>query len=218
MSFNSYFLCLVFTLLNSCSSLSLYRELADNFSLLFNEPVDLPLNEIDSIPYASIQARIGRSQNALIVLEDVQDNTLKWTSSNLVKIYTINGYVVKLTGLENELDKIDLDPYHPAYLGNFDLKENSEFTSFYTFNNPKLFRLPVKTSFKYLGEVEIILREKKKKVRYFEEKSLKNLISWDFTNKFWVDEKGYIVKSEQIFTPKNPEIHIKLNKKYKKPE
>tara|TARA_A200000113_G_C8867633_1_gene355338 strand:+ start:2731 stop:3387 length:657 start_codon:yes stop_codon:yes gene_type:complete len=218
MSFNSYFLCLVFTLLNSCSSLSLYRELADNFSLLFNEPVDLPLNEIDSIPYASIQARIGRSQNALIVLEDVQDNTLKWTSSNLVKIYTINGYVVKLTGLENELDKIDLDPYHPAYLGNFDLKENSEFTSFYTFNNPKLFRLPVKTSFKYLGEVEIILREKKKKVRYFEEKSLKNLISWDFTNKFWVDEKGYIVKSEQIFTPKNPEIYIKLNKKYKKPE
>ena len=218
MSFNSYFLLIVFTLLNSCSSLSLYRELADNFSLLFNEPVDLTLNEIDSIPFASIQARIGRSQNALIVLEDVQDNTLKWTSSNLVKIYTINGYVVRLTGLENELDKIDLDPFHPAYLGNFDLKENSEFTSFYTFNNPKLFRLPVKTSFKYLGEVEIILREEKKKVRYFEEKSLKNLISWDFTNKFWVDEKGYIVKSEQIFTPKNPEIHIKLNKKYKKPE
>ena len=78
--------------------------------------------------------------------------------------------------------------------------------------------MPVKTSFKYLGEVEIILREEKKKVRYFEEKSLKNLISWDFTNKFWVDEKGYIVKSEQMFTPKNPEIYIKLNKKYKKPE
>ena len=34
-------------------------------------------------------------------------------------------------GLENELDKIDLDPFHPAYLGNFDLKRKFEFTSFY---------------------------------------------------------------------------------------
>ena len=218
MNLNTNIFCLAFLLFNSCSSSSLYRELADNFSLLFKEPQDLTLNEVNSIPYASIQARIGKSQNVLIVLEDVLDNTLKWTSSNLVKIYTINGYVVRLSGLDNELDKIDLDPLHPAYSGNFDFEQNIEFTSFYTFNNPKLFRLPVKTSFSYLGEDEIILLGKRKKVNYFEEKALKNLISWDFTNKFWVDEKGYIVKSVQNFTPRNPEIYIKLNKKYKKPE
>ena len=86
MNLNTHIICLAFLLFNSCSSSSLYKELANNFSLLFSEPKDLTLNEINSVPYASIQARIGRSQNVLIVLEDVLDNTLKWTSSNLVKI------------------------------------------------------------------------------------------------------------------------------------
>ena len=33
-----------------------------------------------------------RQKNILIVLEEEKDDILKWTSSNLIKIYTKNGY------------------------------------------------------------------------------------------------------------------------------
>ena len=165
-----------------------------------------------------MQARIGRSNNSVIVLEEDQNNILKWTSSNLIKIYTNRGYVVKLTGLKNELENLELDKFHPALSGNFDFDEEKIFTSFYTFDNPKLFRLPVKTKISFIREEEITIMGKLKKLKLFEEKSLENLISWDFINLLWVNKEGYIIKSKQSFTPKNPEIYLQLTKKYIKPE
>ena len=35
--------------------------------------------------YSTMQARIGRSKNSLIVLEEVRGDILKWTTSNFVK-------------------------------------------------------------------------------------------------------------------------------------
>ena len=35
---------------------------------------------------------------------------------------------------------------------------------------------------------------------------------------YWIDQSGFIIKSQQNFTPKNPEINITVMKKYKKPD
>ena len=74
-----------------------------------------------------MQARVGNAPNSLVVLEEVNGDTLKWTSSNFIKIYTLNGYVIRLKGFENELDNIDLDINHPAKTLNFDQKEYLRF-------------------------------------------------------------------------------------------
>ena len=140
-----------------------------------------------------------------------------WTSSNLVKVYTKNGYVLKLKGLGNELDKIELDKDHPIINRNFSNLEKT-YTSFYTFNNPKLFRLPVKTKFNYIKDEKLLVVGRTLNTKLYEEVSLRNLISWKFRNLFWVDAEGNVIKSRQSFTPKNPEITILLTKKYKKPE
>ena len=54
--------------------------------------------------------------------------------------------------------------------------------------------------------------------RLYEEISTGNLISWQFKNLYWINDQNEIIKSVQNFTPKNPEIYLKLTKKYKKPE
>jgi hypothetical protein len=211
------FIIIFFLFLPSCSVGSIYSELFNNFKTLFSEPDDVSIEEIQKIKFATMQARIGRSNNSIIVLEEDQNGILKWTSSNLIKIYTRKGYVVRLTGLGNELESIELDRYHPILSGNFDFDEDKIFTSFYTFDNPKLFRLPVKTKISFVREEEITILGKSNKVRLFEEKSMENLISWDFLNLLWVSEEGYVIKSRQSFTPKNPEIYLMQTKKYAKP-
>ncbi len=201
----------------SCAGNNIYSELFRNFQDLFTKPEDITIEKVNSIPYASMQVRLGRTQNTLIVLEEVQDEILKWTSSNLVKIYTRNGFIVRFTGLENQLDNVELDKRHPIITGNFS-NQIDELTSFYTFNNPKLFRLPVKTKFNFIKNDQVNILGRTINTKLYEESSLDNLISWRFKNSYWVDDDGDIIKSFQSFTPLNPEIRIKMTKKYKKPE
>ena len=201
----------------SCAGNNIYSELFRNFQNLITEPEDITIERVNSIPYASMQVRLGRTQNTLIVLEEVQGEILKWTSSNLVKIYTRNGFIVRFTGLENQLDNVELDKRHPIITGNFS-NQAKEFTSFYTFNNPKLFRLPVKTRLKFIKNDQIYILGKTINTKLYEESSLDNLISWKFKNSYWVDDNGDIIKSHQSFTPLNPKIRIKMTKKYKKPD
>ena len=60
----------LFVFLTSCTAGSIYRELSDNLLILFSTPVDIPKSQIDSVPFATMQARFGKSKNSLIVLEE----------------------------------------------------------------------------------------------------------------------------------------------------
>ena len=206
-----------FIFLSSCAGGDIYSELFNAIDNLISSPKDISAERINSIPYASLQVRLGRGNNTLMVLEEEDQGILKWTSSNFIKIYTKNGFIKKFKGLDNELDYAELDKYHPIEVGNFEkLKES--YTSFYTFNNPKLFRLPVKTKIGFLREEKLKVLERIYDTRVYEEEATENLISWKFKNLYWVDSNGIIIKSIQNFTPKNPEITILYTKKYEKPE
>ena len=217
MTRSKFFLFLTPLLFYSCVNGSIYSELANNLKILISGPEDISTKKINSIPYASLQVSLGRGNNSLMILEEDIDGTLKWTSSNLIKMYTKNGIIVKFKGLDNELDRIEFDKNHPIYQENFAIKKDS-FTSFYTFNNPKLFRLPVKTKISLIGKEEVEVLGTFHQTKLYEEVALPNLISWKFRNLYWIDESGFIIKSRQNFTPRNPEINILVTKKYKKPE
>ena len=89
------FLILHFILLSSCASGDIYSELFNTINTLISGPKDISADKINSIPYASLQVRLGRGQNTIMVLEEVDQEILKWTSSNLIKIYTKNGFIKK---------------------------------------------------------------------------------------------------------------------------
>lgn len=202
----------------SCSNGSVYSELLKNLSVLLMPPSDIPQEEVNSVKYSTMQVRIGRSPNTLIVLEEIQDDILKWTSSNFVKIYTKEGMVVKVSGLENELKIKDIDKRHPILTKKFPKKEVINLTNFYTFTNPDLYLLPVKTSFRFdkIEKIKILGEEFLTNV-YLEE-TKDNLISWNFINKYWINSEGEIVKSIESFTPKNQPAYVLVTKKYRKPE
>ena len=211
-------LILILVLTMSCSSGSIYRELFNSISILFETPKDISNNEVEKIPYDVMQVRLGRSKNILIVLEEVKDDILKWTSSNQIKVYTKNGLIVRLTGLENELDLLELDKNHPLNTNQFNINNKLDLLSFYTFKHPNLFRLPVKTKFYFLRSENIDLLGNTIKTNLFVEKAQKNLINWEFSNFYWISDQNEVLKSTQSFTPLNEEMHLKMLSNNKKPE
>ena len=211
-------LILILVLTMSCSSGSIYRELFNSISILFETPKDISNNEVEKIPYDVMQVRLGRSKNILIVLEEVKDDILKWTSSNQIKVYTKNGLIVRLTGLENELDLLELDKNHPLNTNQFNINDKLDLLSFYTFKHPNLFRLPVKTKFYFLRSENIDLLGNSIKTNLFVEKAQKNLINWEFSNYYWISDQNEVLKSIQSFTPLNEEMHLKMLSNNKKPE
>jgi hypothetical protein len=201
----------------SCSNSGIYRELGQSILDAFNYDEDIPSSEVMKIPFASMQLRVGATPYTLIILEEEKDNVLKWTSSNLIKIYTFNGKIIRFTGFQNELTELELDPQHPLLLKNYKVFKKEIYTSFYTFRNPNLFRLPVKTKFKILGEETLSILDEEVQTFILEEKSERNLINWKFTNLYWISIKdNEVVKSRQKFTPKNSEVNFTILKKYKK--
>ena len=211
-------LILILVLTMSCSSGSIYRELFTSLSIFFETPKDISINEVEKIPYDVMQVRLGRSKNILIVLEEVKDDTLKWTSSNQIKVYTKNGLIVRLTGLENELDLLELDKNHPLNTNQFNINDKLDLLSFYTFKHPNLFRLPVKTKFYFLRSENINFLGNTIKTNLFVEKAQKNLINWEFSNFYWISDQNEVLKSTQSFTPLNEEMHLKMLSNNKKPE
>lgn len=200
----------------SCAG-SIYSELFSNISILFKDPENISYEKVESIPFSSMQARIGKSRNSLIVLEEVKGDVLKWTSSNNIKIYTLNYFIVRFTGLDNELENVDLDSRHPTITKNYD-SPGITYTSFYTFDNPKLFRLPVKTKFSFVKHEELNILDEIISTKLYRETALENLISWNFENYFWINSDNEVVKTIQNFTPRNPEIYLTVTKKYKPSE
>ena len=87
---------------------------------------------------------------------------------------------------ENELNLIELDNNHPVITQTF---SNSKklFTSFYNFDKPKLFNLPIKTVISFYRKSKVEILGSELNLRLFKEESLDNLISWNFINYFWVN-------------------------------
>ena len=204
-------------LLNSCAN-NIYNELGSLISDMFSNK-DISQEEINKIPYASLQMKIGRSPFSLIVLEEDLGDSLKWTSSNLIKIYTKNGKIIKFSGIDNELVSLQMDPNNPLLTGTLTDSTDEDLTAFYTFRNPDLFDMPIKSNFKFLSEEEIIYLEEKILVNKFIEKSYENLIRWNFENLYWINPvNNEVIKSIQNITPKNPRVEYKITREYKKPD
>ena len=198
-------------ILISCSNSGIYRELIQALDLVFTSPKDLPQEAFAEIPYSTIQVRLGRSDNTVLVLEEINDNSYKWTSSNLIKIYTENRIITKVSGLEVDIDSIKYDDNHPSITKNYKNIDSEIYTSEYNFKNPNLFNLPIKTKFTFLKMDEVSIFGKDIKCMLFAEESLENLIRWEFKNFYWVDlESNEIIKIIQNVNPKLPEIHIKM--------
>ena len=205
-------------LLSNCSSLDVNRiapgyveafKTLEAFVFGNNDSAITP-EIIERIPYASLLIKIGKGPEGLMILESKDDSKSFWVSADDVYLLKSNGKIIQTKGLSNNLDEI---LYSVDFSNLLKIDTNQTYIYFASFSDPKLYNLKLESKFFIKEAKSIDLHNGAKFLTLIEEKVSSEELGWEVTNKYWVDNKSYIWKSEQFISPKIPKLFIEITKK-----
>tara|TARA_Y100001970_G_scaffold80636_1_gene102385 strand:+ start:6857 stop:7522 length:666 start_codon:yes stop_codon:yes gene_type:complete len=166
---------------------------------------------IERIPYASSKLAIGKGAPGLIILESINDNKETWVSADGLFLVIEDGRVIKSAGLFNNLVSLK---FADNDFKNLIVSRTSEKLIFYySYDNPELIDMRVEVERRFITEEKVRLLSGEKQLSLIEEKITNDYIGWKELNKFWVDNEGFVWKSEQFISPKLPRFNIEVTKK-----
>ena len=194
--------------LSSCGNLPItyIQNFSSVNSVVFGFPDYEVTEEIfNDYENSFIKVRFGRGPHAILILAYAEDNVYEWIGADSVKIYTLNGRIIKTVGLNSNIeilrpsDNIFLtsDVYETINLFNPDLISSTIHRSM----NSR------KATIKKLG--------RSIQVNRIEESFDLDLIGWSGVNLYYQNTTtGQIESSEQRIHPRLPTIKIEYYFKY----
>ena len=194
--------------LSSCGNLPItyIQNFSSVNSVVFGFPDYEVTEEIfNGYENSFIKVRFGRGPHAILILAYAKDNVYEWIGADNVKIYTLNGRIVKTVGLNSNIeilrpsDNIFLasDVYETVNLFNPDLISSTIHRSM----NSR------KATIKKLGRTIQVNR--------IEESFDLDLIGWSGVNLYYQNTTtGRIESSEQRIHPRLPIVKIEYYFKY----
>ena len=163
---------------------------------------------IKNIPYASATIQIGNGPLGLMILESKNNFKEVWVTADEVYLEIRDGRIFKTQGLLNNL--VDFRTIKEV----LDLEtEEKIYTSYYSYDLPALTNLKTKVRLKKQGKKLINLLNQTLELTLITEEINNNYLGWNVLNKYWLDDDGYIWKSEQHISPKLPAFKIEVTKR-----
>ncbi len=202
-----------------CSSISLSNNIAPgyveafktlNTVLLGHDKKTFSKELIYQIPYASMIVKIGKGPEGLMILERKKENQELWVSADEVLLGITEGRITSSEGLINNLTSLTLSK---RVVKISDVEEGFVYKNYYSYKNPDLYFLEVEAVYKISGSEPVSLFDREVDLNLIEEKLENKYLGWEVTNRYWLDEEGFIWKSEQHISPKLPVIKIEVTKK-----
>jgi|TARA_B110000008_G_scaffold266489_1_gene292678 hypothetical protein len=198
----------VILFLTSCGNLPI--TYLQNFSSVNSVVFGFPEYEITEEIYndydnSFIKVRFGRGPHAILVLAYVENDVYEWVGADNVKIFTLNGRIIKTAGLTNNFEII-----RPS----IDIFSSSDVYETINLFNPDLISSTIhrsmnsrKTTIKKLG--------RKIQVNRIEESFDLDLIGWTGVNLYYRNTfSNQIESSEQRIHPRLPIAKIEYYFKY----
>jgi len=190
-----------------------YREAFSSMKTVLFGSEDNLINYdlVSNIPYASLSLKIGNGPKGLMILESINEEKTYWVSADDVFVVIKKGRVIQTSGLINNLTEFNSN--HNPFEGLSDNLQSKEMINYYSYENPVLNLLEVKTLVTRIGVESVELITGQKDLILFEEVVENEYLGWKRLNKFWVDDSGFVWKSEQHISPKLPKFVIEITKK-----
>lgn len=205
--------------LQACVPFGLYQNAYNAGVGFFNpKPFEVSL-KVKAIPYA-MQIVEHEGKSTVMVLAYAESNRLAWVDAENHGFTTFHGKIVSSNGLANDIDSI-----HPPDLSvvfnnlMLDSKSTLENQSLVRFLKPATNYLEAFHSFK-LKEPKLNSKFKRtldgKEFSYVivEEKVRVPSVSWSFSNFYWFDLNGNILKSKQYITPEQSRYFLETLKDF----
>lgn len=194
-------------LISSCKGIS-YQQVYPLIKAATIGSPDLTITQeyVDSKAFSFIKARFGKGPGVIMVLVAVDDsNIYQWVSVDGEMLYTLNGKVIRSTGL----------PYNISYLRNISpgFYSQDAFNTTLRLMNPDAYVTNNLVSIS--NEVETLNLLNPMKVKKHIIKSTINELNWSRENIYYVDLKtNNVVKTTQYLHPNLPKLDIEFYLKY----
>lgn len=194
--------------LSSCGNLPI--AYIQNFSSVNNVVFGFPEYEITENIYQEyensfMKIRFGRGPHAILILAYIRDDVYEWVGADNVKIYTLNGRIIKTSGLTNNIEILKASD-----------KLYSSEEVFETINlyNPTLLMTTLKRSSE-IRDKTIIKLGKKIPVNRIEETFSVDSIGWRGSNVYYRNALSNSIEMvEQKIHPRLPVVKIEYYIKY----
>ena len=200
-------------LLSSCNAIEQAFTYSDAAKFLKGYATGFPSDTISSEELANFDVsfaniKIGRAPSSTVVLAYINQGSHEWVSRDEVQVFTKNGYLYKTIGFSKDVTYESFDFKDESML-------NRTFITSATFYDPDLLLVAVENTIKK-SDVTITLPRpdgERKAIVYIHEYYVPS-IKWKGTNKYFVDEAGIILRSEQKTHPHLPQFKVDFFYKY----
>ena len=191
---------------SSCTSVFDDVRATFDYALSKPEAVDLSPTEIASFPYTAQYANWDDVPKTLIVLGFIDGTQHHWITADRETLVTERGRVVRTTMLDHELVNLshqEGDPLRCILSDDCTLSWTREGS----FSDPagRVYSRTIESSFRIEGEELLALPAGERRVTKVIEDGYFSLNRGgdrqSFTNTFWLESDGHVVKSRQYITP-----------------
>ncbi len=198
----------ILILLSSCGNLPI--AYLQNFSSVNNVVFGFPEYEIteeiyDDFDNSFMKIRFGRGPHAILILAYTKDGVYEWVGADDVKIFTLNGRIIKTSGLPSNFEIIK--PLEKVYY------PNQVFEGINLFD-PDLFSATLERSMK-IDTATITKLENAIEVSRIQENFSLDIIGWKGVNTYYQNPSSNLIEaSEQMIHPRLPVAKVEFYFKY----
>ncbi len=162
---------------------------------------------IKNIPYASALVSFGNGPNALMILESKFKNDFTWVSADGVFIVSRDGVIIKTAGLNHNLTSSLVETDWKS------IDFSRTYSKYISFDQPYLKNMKVEVTYEVIGKEDVLLHNSVRKLLLIEQTLKNDYLGWEVKNKYWLDDKDFVFKSEQYISPKLPKVFFEVTKK-----
>ncbi len=199
----------------ACESLPSFDSARRAFDFaLYGQP-DVPLerSRVDTLPYASIRAKMGHSGRVLMILGRYEGRDLHWISADNVALVTRGGRLVKTAGLPLNLKETVLLGADPVAGALNRLNGGAALRRVVDLDFEGRYGVPIDAEITPLGFASIEILERRYDTVVVREDNVAATLDWSFTNYFWAERTtGFVWRSFQHFSPDLPAVEIEVLK------
>ncbi|WP_415034080.1 YjbF family lipoprotein [Azonexus sp.] len=167
----------------------------------------------DRLPYASMAVLLPNLKRGLVILGKVDGDELHWITADRGVLVTRFGRLVRSAGFPENVARtefIDPDFLDPAV----PLRDGMTCRRQVDFVPGNYYGAIVNSTLRVAGEHQLIVGKRQMNLRLFEETVSVDSLGWSYTNRFWVDSKRAVWRSEQFLAPGHPPMTIDVMKPY----
>lgn len=156
----------------------------------------------NSIPYASMLARVGNSETAFLVLGETYRDQLHWFAADRSAIVTRGPFVARTVGLPDDVTYTEFVTLEPASFDLLSAEARRPHVRLVDIKSQGIYSSAIQSTFTPAGEETVVILEQSYRLVRIQEEVHAKRTDVRYRNTYWVDPQTRICwKSEQRPAP-----------------